>query len=81
MIIDVYHVSILSVNLLHLPQLTENSNKIELCLDRFVMNDINNEFLVVSKGILDPKDIYCILFVILLRKIPYQPHSLLAVMI
>jgi hypothetical protein len=55
-IIDVYHVSILSVNLLHLPQLTKNSNKIELCLDRLVVKDINNEFFFVIEHILDLRD-------------------------
>lgn len=55
MIISVYHVPSLNVNLFSKLQLTQIGKMVELWLDRFVVKDINNAFVILVEGILDPK--------------------------
>jgi hypothetical protein len=53
----VYHVPSLSSNLFSVPQLTQARKKVKFWPNRFVVNDINNEFVVVFlEGIIDPKE-------------------------
>jgi hypothetical protein len=54
-IIDVYHVPIMSAILFYIPQLTQNGKMLEFWSDQFVVKDMHNKFVVVAKGILDLK--------------------------
>lgn len=66
MITNVSHVPHMSANMLFVPQFTLIDKKVEIWLDKFVVEDIKNDFEVVfEEGILDPKE-KCISFVTLM---------------
>jgi hypothetical protein len=53
---NVYLVPQLSANLLHVPQITHIGKKVEFWPNNFVVKDIDNNFIVVFVGTLDPKE-------------------------
>ena len=52
---DVYHIPILSANLLSVAQLMNSKKTVEFWLDRFIVKDLSLCEEIVALGILDPK--------------------------